>query len=128
MYTLYTEWTLCTGCKRKFIPGTRYLLYVLNELYVQDVEGSVYRGLDQLLQYSALLDMTDAKCNANTFDLFVKSFPSELGTLIKNVLISYSCFFILNDFFWMVSLLCLKTCQKNAFNMEYLDFLFYFII
>ncbi|XP_023336460.1 mediator of RNA polymerase II transcription subunit 24 isoform X2 [Eurytemora carolleeae] len=53
---------------------------IVHEYKGKDVEGSVYRGLDQLLQYSALLDMTDAKCNANTFDLFVKSFPSELVT------------------------------------------------
>jgi len=35
-----------------------------------------------------------------------------------------------NKYRFMVLLYCLKTviCQKNAFNMEYLDFLFYFII
>jgi len=37
----------------------------------------VYQGLHNLLDYVSLLDLTDAKCKANTYDLVVKTFAGE---------------------------------------------------
>ena len=40
-------------------------------------QSVVSSGLFKLLQYKALLDLTDAKCKANTFELIVKSFAKR---------------------------------------------------
>jgi len=50
---------------------------LINDKSQEPAEGVVSSGLGQLLQYTALLDLTDAKCKANTFELIVKSFSSD---------------------------------------------------
>jgi len=56
----------------------RLIEKILIEAKMKDgVEGVVYHGMMQLLQYTSLLDMTDARCKANTFDLILTSFSPE---------------------------------------------------